>query len=354
VSPEWVSPASSASSVASIITVESSLRGRFGQDARPPNAENNSSGSAPKIVLPEWSPRFLVTQRQAPAAVVDRLRTGMIGAGRGVEALSFYLGLDEEEVRDRIAALGLAQPKDKRLRRPSSANPWSVEDIRRLIALWLDNVATVSIAATLARSSSSIHGKRRWLGLSVRDRQNVEERPVAQCRKTPLPWRPTFDVSAIVARLMTRSPGKTVGATEAVAAFPDNVRWELGRDEEKDRRFSILAFAGLRSPALARRMLIEFGVHLTDSAVDNRVSRLQIVRDRRNMTNHYDAEEVERRAAESMSRLGAVLRQCSELNRSFWWFRSIGGNRTTCREFYSKKNQAKQANRACADAMGMA
>ena len=72
-----------------------------------------------------------------------------------------------------------------------------------LIALWLDNVSAASIAATLGRSPSSIHGKRRWLGLGVRDRKRLSERPVAECRATALPWKPTFDVDAIVARLFS-------------------------------------------------------------------------------------------------------------------------------------------------------
>ena len=66
----------------------------------------------------------------------------------------FIWGFDEEEVRERAASLGIAQPAEKPLRRPTSANPWSVWDVRLLIALWLDNVSAASIAATLGRSPS--------------------------------------------------------------------------------------------------------------------------------------------------------------------------------------------------------
>jgi len=55
-------------------------------------------------------------------------------------------------------------------------------------------------------------------------------------------------------------------------------------------------------------MLVEFDVRLTESAVNNRISRLQIVRDRRDMISGYDAEALLRRSAEAKKRLGATLR----------------------------------------------
>jgi hypothetical protein len=317
------------------------------------------SESRPRVqVPPQWSQRFLrpVSDPAGRASTLDLLLSGMARAGHGVAALSFYLGLDEAEVRERAASLGLAEPAEKPLRRPTSANPWLVEDVRLLIAVWLDNVSAASIAATLGRSPSSIHGKRRWLGLGVRDRKRLQERPIAQCRATALPWKPTFDVSAIVARLMSPRPGilTVVHKIGPLVQFPVEVKWALGRDKEKDERFSVLGFAGLRAPAIARRMLVEFGVRLTDSAVNNRISRLQIVRERRDMISECDEEAVERRAAEAMKRLGATLRQCSELNRSFWWCKAKGGNRWTCREFETKKFQSRKAERSCGDVMAMA
>jgi hypothetical protein len=317
------------------------------------------SESGPQVqVPPQWSQRLLrpVGDPAGRASTLDLLLSGMAGAGHGVAALSFYLGLDEPEVRERAASLGLAEPADKPLRRPTSANPWLVEDVRLLIALWLDNVSASSIASTLGRSPSSIHGKRRWVGLGVRDRKRLQERPVAQCRATALPWKPTFDVSAIVARLMSPRPGilTVVHKIDPIVQFPAQVKWALGRDKEKDERFSVLGFAGLRAPAIARRMLVEFGVRLTDSAVNNRISRLQIVRERRDMISECDEEAVERRAAEAMKRVGATLRECSELNRSFWWCKAKGGNRWTCREFETKKFQSRKAERSCGDVMAMA
>ena len=168
--------------------------------------------------------------------------------------------------------------------------------MRLLIALWLDNVSPTSIAATLGRSPSGVHGKRRWLGLGVRDRKGLSERSVAECRATPLPWKPSLDVSAIEACLRRPKPGiGVIAEIDPLVQFPVEVKWVLGRDKEKDKRFSILGFAGLRAPAIAERMLVEFGVRLTESAVNNRISRLQIVRDRRDLISEYDAEAVLRR-----------------------------------------------------------
>ena len=310
------------------------------------------------IEIPEWSEDLIRPMSEAWAqqtSTLDDLLESMAGAGHGVAALSFYLGLPEADVRQRAAWLGIAQPGEKALRRSTSANPWSVADVRLLVALWLDNVAPTSIAAALGRSPSGVHGKRRWLGLGVRDRKGLSERSVAECRATPLPWKPSLDVSAIEACLRRPKPGiGVIAEIDPLVQFPVEVKWALGRHKEMDERFSILGFAGLRAPAIAERMLIEFGVRLTESAVNNRISRLQIVRDRRDLTSEYDAEAVLRRSAEAMKRLGATMRTCSELNRSFWYCKAIGGNLWTCREFHTKKFQEKKAARSCGDVMAMA
>ena len=338
-------------SLTSIVTLDAVLSEQFGLNGNP------SGPGLPLPVLPEWSPRFLrpVSDPAGQTCAVDALLSGMAGAGHGVAALSFYLGLDEAEVRERASTLGLAQPAEKPLRRATAANPWSLGDVRLMIALWLDNVSAASIAATVGRSPSSIHGKRRWLGLGVRDRKRLTERPVDECRATALPWMPLIDVSAIVARLFRPTPGiGGVPEIDPLVQFPVEVKWALGRHKEMDERFSVLGFAGLRAPAIARRMLVEFGVRLTESAVNNRISRLQIVRDRRDLISEYDAEGVLRRSAEAMKRVGATMRTCSELNRSFWYCKAIGGNLWTCREFDTKKFREKKAARSCGDVMAMA
>ena len=228
-------------------------------------------------------------------------------AGHSVAALSLYLGLKESEVRERVAALKLPAAAEKPLRRPVSANPWSVEEVRRLIALWLDNVSVTSIAGALGRTPSSIRGKRRWLGLGVRVRTDLADRPVAQCRATALPWKPTLNIKPILCRLWAPKIGKGAAVAARPEAVPE-VRWELGRDAQKDDRFSTLGFAGLSAAAIAKRMLMEFGVYMTEGAVNSRMTRLQIARDRFDIIDVFDEAAVQRRAAEAKRRVGATLR----------------------------------------------
>ena len=299
--------------------------------------------------VPKWSPRLIIGLAEGDASrpVLDRLVAAMARAGHSVAALSFYLGLREADVRKRIAALGLPQAPEGRLRRSSSKHPWTVDEVRRLITLWLDNVSVGSIAATLGRSTSSVQSKRRWLGLGVRERNEVSDRKPTECRAVRLPWKPTLNVSEIA--LWMRTPG--IGAPPAAKAC----RWVLGRDETIDMRFSILAFGGLRSSAIVERLRIEFGLELSVKAVDNRISRLQIMRERAEMIDAFDEEFVQRRAYEVMRELGATVRQCVELNRSFWYYRTIGGSRWVCREFLTAEKYApRRAARSYCDVMGMA
>jgi hypothetical protein len=154
----------------SIVTIEAALSG-----------QNPTLADRSPLILP-------VANEPAPTkSVVDRLLVSMAGACHSVAALSLYLGLEESEIRNRVAALELPPATETPLRRPASANPWSVDEVRRLIALWLDNVSVASIAGALGRTPGSIRSKRRWLGLGARARKGVVDRPVARCRATTLP-----------------------------------------------------------------------------------------------------------------------------------------------------------------------
>src|SRR3984957_18184490 len=281
-----------APSRASIVTVESVL------------SAIGSASTTPCV--PKWSPRLIAGSagRDASRPVLDRLVVAMAGAGHSVAALSLYLGLKDSEVRERVAALNLPAAAEKPLRRPISANPWSVEEVRRLITLWLDNVSVTSIAGALGRTRSSIQGKRRWLGLGVRARKELANRAGPPCR-----WKPTLDIKPILCRLWAPRIGKEAAAGARADAVPE-VQWELGRDAQKDDRFSTLGFAGLSAFIIAKRMLMEFGVYLTEGAVNSRMTRLQIARDRFDIIDVFDEEAVQRRAAEAKRRVGATLRQC--------------------------------------------
>jgi hypothetical protein len=344
--------------LASIVTIDAGLDGRS-CPLNPSSGATSCLGTPHVEALSEVAVRCVAGVALADEnSVVDGLLSLMINAGHGVAALSLYLGIGETKVRDRARELGLPPPKEKKLRRVVAANPWSVEHVRRLIALWLDNAAAGSIGETLGRSSSSIHGKRRWLGLRVRNRKEVAKRPVAECARVPLPWRPILDVYGSEIWLRAQGAGQSTRAPDAKprirVALPEPVEWELGRDREKDERFSVLGFAGLRSERIAERMQIEFGVHLTKKAVDNRISRLQIVRDRHDLLDHYDAKIVEQRAGRAKAHFGATLRQCQELHRSFWWCRKIGGALNTCREFQTAKFRSRRSERSSRSVMAMA
>jgi hypothetical protein len=344
--------------LASIVTIDAALDGR----SFPPNPssdETSSLGTPHLEACATGAARCVAGVALTDEnSVIDGLLSLMIGAGHGVAALSLYLGIGEARIRGRARELGLPPPNEKKLRRVVAANPWSVQHVRRLIALWLDNAAPGSIGETLGRSSSSIHGKRRWLGLGVRNRKEVAKRPVAECARVPLPWRPILDVYGSEISLRAQGAGQSTSAPDSKPLIrvdsPEPVEWELGRDREKDERFSVLGFAGLRSETIAERMQIEFGVRLTKKAVDNRISRLQIVRDRDDLIDHYDAEIVEQRAGRAKAHLGATLRQCQELHRSFWWCRKIGGALNTCREFQTAKFCSRRSERSSRSVMAMA
>jgi hypothetical protein len=334
-----------ASSKASIVTVESVL---------------SAIGSAsPTPCVPKWSPRLIAGSagRDASRPVLDRLVVAMAGAGHSVAALSLYLGLKESEVRERVAALDLPAAAEKPLRRPVSANPWSVEEVRRLIALWLDNVSVSSIAGALGRTATSIHGKRRWLGLGVRVRKDLADRPASQCRKIRLPWNAhKLDIGRILSRLYAPKGAANVA----------EIKWELGHDAEKDHWFSKRAFAGLPSSSLSKQMLRKFGVYLTESAVDNRVSRLQVARDRRDLIYVLSDEEIEVRAKAAKDKVGAKWHRCVETGRWFWYCpkaqrpkRSDNDDeiirRSTTREFNrSPRYASRRAARSCGETYGMA
>ena len=93
---------------------------------------------------------------------------------------------------------------------------------------------------------------------------------------------------------------------EARAPAAKACGWVLGRDAQKDdcgsRPWGSRASA---PPAIAKRMLIEFGVYLTEKAVNSRMTRLQIARDRFDIIEAFDEEAVQRRAAEAKRRVGS-------------------------------------------------
>jgi hypothetical protein len=223
------------------------------------------------------------------------------------------------------------------------------------------------MADALSRSRGAIYAKRRRLGLPSRERKTLHFRSVEDCRAAAPLSLPAHSSSietphaakhppAIELGLPPFPPAPFLRQLAPVPHFdkkPAKPMWRLGRDKEKDERFSVLGFAGLKASVIAERMKIEFGFKLTISAVNNRLSRLQIVRDREELIDCYDAQEVEARAASNKRRLGAVSRRCKGLDRLFWWYRAVGGDYFHCREFQStKKYESRRSSRSSGEVFG--
>jgi hypothetical protein len=172
-----------------------------------------------------------------------------------------------------------------------------------------------------------------------------------------LPWNADkLDIGRILSRLYAPKGAANVA----------EIKWELGHDAEKDHWFSKRAFAGLPSSSLSKQMLRKFGVYLTESAVDNRVSRLQVARDRRDLIYVLSDEEIEVRAKAAKDKVGAKWRRCVETGRWFWYCpkaqrpkRSDNDDeiirRSTTREFNrSPRYASRRAARSCGETYGMA
>ena len=114
--------------------------------------------------------------RSAMAAVIfplDRLISGMVAAGQGVDAICVLLGLSRDTLVDCIVRLGLRNPHDHPMRKPG-ARGWSVLDTMRLIAWRMAGVHPDIIGLRLGRSANGVRAKARRLGLPVPNRKLLQ------------------------------------------------------------------------------------------------------------------------------------------------------------------------------------
>ena len=251
----------------------------------------------------------------------------MAHAGLGSSVIAEVLGIEIGEVAQRAVKLGAPQPHDRPTRKPGPRG-WSNDEVRLFIALWLDDVATKSIGAAIERSRGGLYAKRRRLGLDSRPRSASKERSAEACLATPLPWM------ASRAEEQAGSPIESKGRDRF---------W----NETTEMRCAMLALAGLNNAAVAKQLTIEFGREVSEGAVRSKVTRLQIVRDRKDMMPEYVAELIEPRANARIKALRWQARRCEELNRLFWYSPTLGGTRSTCREFnksqrFNKRRQERQ------------
>ena len=150
-------------SLTSIVTIDAVLSDPFGINAHP------SEPRPPLPILPEWSSRFLRPVAIRRADMHGRWLAVGNGGRRTWCCGALVLSGDRGSRSPRAGLVAgscgagrkTASPRDRG--EPVVARECASPD--RALAR---HVSAASIAATLGRSPSSIHGKRRWLGLGVR------------------------------------------------------------------------------------------------------------------------------------------------------------------------------------------
>jgi hypothetical protein len=130
--------------------------------------ESQAKPETAPIVGASWLLSFAAAAVSLP---VDALLRGMVAAGQGLQAILDYLGLSRMALEAHIVRLGLPMPHGRPRRRPSGRNPWSDEDVRRLIAWRLTGIHPETIGVRLGRSVGSIRSKSRRLGVPTPDRK---------------------------------------------------------------------------------------------------------------------------------------------------------------------------------------
>jgi len=116
------------------------------------------------------SRRVARTRNSSAASLFDPSLIALLAAGHGLATVAFCFGVDPSLVLARVATLGLMTPHSRPMRRPGGKNPWTSEQIQRLILLWPTNLYATCIAEKIGRTPASVRYKAKWLGLASRDR----------------------------------------------------------------------------------------------------------------------------------------------------------------------------------------
>lgn len=266
----------------------------------------------------------------------DRVLADMVGKGLGLEAISAYLRISAEAVLDRVVDLGLPTPHDRPLRRSGHPNAWPVAEILLFIDCWLQCWNAASAAEAFGRSSGSIYGLARRLGLPRRDRRKIR-RPgsaaverVRQTRSAPSSSpssteRCTHRFASLEPPERTQAApsapsAQTVLALEIPTNSPPTIRrragigtvvWTTALDENLSMRRhgnqhykAIAADLGLSARAVSQRLYV-LGMPP--------VCRRQVV-------HHFDAEAAAKNRASSPLR----WRRCTFNTEQFFWSSGAG------------------------------
>ncbi len=170
----------------------------------------------------------------APAGVhsFDRLLSGMVAAGQGIDALCGYLRLTRAALHDHLVRLGLPTPHDRPLRK-AGHHRWSVAETTLLIIWRLAGVHCKVIGRVLGRTVGAVRGKawrtgvpapERWL-LHKPDPESLRD-PEPGLGLNREPWRLLLSREASCgraagpSRVRTGSDSDAVRATTAVVALP--------------------------------------------------------------------------------------------------------------------------------------
>lgn len=185
------------------------------------------------------------------------LLAGMIGAGHGVELISYVLTISCEALFRLVIDNDLATPHSRPLRKTGGARVWTAPDYSILVQGWLGNFQTTAIAEKLGRSRGAVWAKARRLGFPRRKRRDLIQpdlvwiKPAGATRKEPIaPFLP---------------PSPSLPETWPVAGSPTGLMmsWkrpgrEVAWTYEAAREVGLRKFAGQRNAAIAAA----FGVSL--------------------------------------------------------------------------------------------
>ncbi len=176
--------------------------------------------------LDEASPRLASVVRCIAAVAsfpFDRVLSGMVAAGQGINAICLFLGLSREVLDENLVRLGLRTPHDRPMRKPGDKG-WTPFDTMRLIAWRVAGIHPEVIGQRLNRSVGAVRAKARRLGIPAPNRKDLRRVDPATLRDPELGYF-LSDNSTRFRAGATRSPNS--GSTPPTLAVAPNPTWDL-------------------------------------------------------------------------------------------------------------------------------
>ena len=286
---------------------------------------------------------------RAAAHAADRTVASMVASGQGLDLIALCVGLDREEVLDRVVALDLPTPPDRPLRPPIAGRGWLLDLYPLLADLWVRGFRSRVIGGVVGRSPGAVASKARRLGLPRRPRASLlpfDASPGVIALAAVPPVSPAADPDPAVPEAIPALPVAVSSAPQVEASpttapsplapsappapvlpqehpcaaespsrgeSPFQVEWTPALEDELADRY----WANQLPASMARDMGVSF------RAVTSKLHRLELpLRCRADLVDHYDPEAAKANLAAS----GYVKRRCkywSERTRSRFkdrWF----------------------------------